>query len=229
MPTAAQQFAVLGPQHRLVLVVVLVGCAALLLLGGRLRSRPGARSALLRWAGVTILVCCAPFEVFDIVVGVQHPRTGLPLQVCDIGWLVAGVALLTRGRLMSALLYYWGLTLSIQGVVTPELDHAFPQVQFFGFWVRHVAPVWAAVLLIGLRIGPDWRGYRFSVAVTGAWVIGVMTLNGVLGSNYGYLNGKPDVRSALDLLGPWPWYVVFEVVLVAAAWALMTWPWNRRR
>lgn len=229
MPAARERLEVLGTQHQLVLVVVLLGCAALLLLGHWLRSRPQLQPGVLRAVGVAILVCCAPFELIDVVVGVQHPRTGLPLQVCDIGWLVAGLALLTRSRRLSALVYFWGLTLSVQGVVTPELGHVFPQVQFFGFWLRHVAPVWAAVLLVGARIGPNWRAYRLAVVVTAAWVVAVMIVNAVTGSNYGYLNGKPDVGSALDLLGPWPWYVVFEVAIVAAAWALLTWPWNRTR
>jgi uncharacterized membrane protein YwaF len=33
----------------------------------------------------------------------------------------------------------------------------------------------------------------------------------------------------LDLLGPWPWYLLSELVLGAAAWALITWPWVRQR
>jgi uncharacterized membrane protein YwaF len=49
------------------------------------------------------------------------------------------------------------------------------------------------------------------------------------GTNYGYLNRKPAVGTVLDLVGPWPGYVVVEVVVVAGVWALMTWPWARVR
>ena len=48
----------------------------------------------------------------------------------------------------------------------------------------------------------------------------------VAGTNYGFLNGKPGTRSILDVLGPWPWYILVEIVLVLSAWALMTWPWE---
>lgn len=229
MPTAGERFVVFGPQHQLLLLVFLLGCVALLFLGARMRPRPALQARVSRVAGAAILVLCAPFEADDVIIGLHHPRTGLPLEICDLAWLLAGVALLTGDRRLTALLYYWGLTLSVQGVVTPDLDHVFPQLQFFGFWLRHIAPVWAAVYLVGSRIGPTWRGFRFSVVVTAAWAALVMGVNALLGSNYGYLNGKPRVHSVLDVLGPWPWYVVLEVALVVGVWALMTWPWSRTR
>ena len=50
----------------------------------------------------------------------------------------------------------------------------------------------------------------------------------LLDTNYGYFNGKPD-GTVLDYLGPWPWYVLAEVAIVAGIWALITLPWIRKR
>ena len=55
-----------------------------------------------------------------------------------------------------------------------------------------------------------------------------MSVNGMLDTNYGYFNGKPD-GTVLDYLGPWPWYVLAEVAIVAGIWALITLPWTRKR
>jgi uncharacterized membrane protein YwaF len=52
-----------------------------------------------------------------------------------------------------------------------------------------------------------------------------MCLNPLLDSNYGYFNGKPSDGTVLDYLGPWPWYVLAEVVIVLVGWALVTLPW----
>lgn len=225
MPTTGPRLQVFGPEHLVVLGVFALGCIAAVLLGRGL-STGGARR-FERAAGAVVLVVCTPFEVVDWMHGVADWRVGLPLQICDVAWLVAGIALLSRRPRWSALLYFWGLTLSLQGVITPDLDTVFPHLQFFGFWVRHLTPVWAALYLVGARRGPTWAGYRFAVLVTAAWAVAMMVLNALLGSNYGYLNGKPASHSLLDVLGPWPWYVVVEVALVILVWALMTWPWNR--
>ena len=76
---------------------------------------------------------------------------------------------------------------------------------------------------------PDWRSFRFTVVVTLAWATVTFTFNRIAGSNYGFLNRKPSTASLLDVMGPWPWYVVIAATLVSIVWALMTWPWERMR
>ena len=90
--------------------------------------------------------------------------------------------------------------------------------------------MWAAIYLTwGRGMRPDWRSYRFVVVVTVTWVVVTMTFNSIAGINYGFLNAKPGTASLLDVMGPWPWYVLVGAVLVAAVWAAMTWPWERLR
>jgi len=121
---AVDRFQVFGPQHLVILGIFALGCLAAVLLGPRLPPR--AEATVRRATGVVILVVCGPFEVADSLHAVGNYRTSLPLQICDFAWLIAGVALLTRSASWSTLLYYWGLTPSLQGVLTPDLDHASP-------------------------------------------------------------------------------------------------------
>ena len=76
---------------------------------------------------------------------------------------------------------------------------------------------------------PRWRSYRFAVIATLAWGAFTFTFNAIAGTNYGYLNRKPPTASLLDVLGPWPVYLLTEVAVVLVVWALMTWPWERTR
>jgi hypothetical integral membrane protein (TIGR02206 family) len=157
--------------------------------------------------------------------------TSLPLELCDVAVVAAVVALLTRNEVATAFTYYVALTLSVQGILTPALAQPFPAIRFFGFWVLHLLVVWSAAYLTwGLGFRPTWRLYGIACAVTIVWAVAAYVLDVVLGTNYGYLDHKPASSSLLDLLGPWPWYVVATVAIVATGWALvLTLPWELLR
>ncbi|MGH8966572.1 MAG: TIGR02206 family membrane protein, partial [Actinomycetes bacterium] len=156
----------------------------------------------------------------------REVHTILPIQLCDLAWVAAAWALWTRRAYPVALTYYWGLTLTTQAVITPALAEGFPSLRFVAFWGTHLLVVWAAVFLTwGLGLRPTWRGYRGTVLTTLVWAAVVFTINANTGTNYGFLNRKPSTPSILDLLGPWPFYVVLEIVIVLSVWALITWPW----
>ncbi|MGH3358328.1 MAG: TIGR02206 family membrane protein, partial [Nocardioidaceae bacterium] len=121
---------------------------------------------------------------------------------------------------------YWGITLTTQGMITPDLASTFPEPGYLMFWAMHMLIVWSALYLtFGCGIALSWREYRITVLVTFVWAVAVFGFNVATGANYGYLNRKPERASALDLLGPWPGYVVLEILIILAVWALMTWPW----
>ena len=76
---------------------------------------------------------------------------------------------------------------------------------------------------------PNGRSYRFAVITTLAWGAFTLLFNTIAGTDYGFLNSKPHNASMLDFLGPWPFYVLAEVTIVGAVWALMTWPGELKR
>ncbi len=151
------------------------------------------------------------------------------MQLCDFAWVVATWALWNQARVPTALTYYWGLTLTIQGILTPSLAQQFPDPRFLAFWAMHFLVVWAALYLtVGLGLGPRWREYGFAVAVTVVWAVLVFAFDKVVDVNYGYLVHKPGAASLFDLLGPWPSYTFEATAILLAVWALMTLPWARR-
>ncbi len=46
----------------------------------------------------------------------------------------------------------------------------------------------------------------------------------LLGTNYAYLNRAPAGPSLLDVMGPWPYYMLVEASVIAIAWLLLTLP-----
>lgn len=216
-----------GPDHLVLIGVFLLGCGAAAWWGSRLRGSPHETKVRRAYA-LSVLVFTLPLQVVLFTPTEFSRQTSYPLQLCDLSWMLAVGALWTRNERAGQLLYYWGIVLASQAVFTPDLAQPFPDPRYVMFWGMHFLTVWAAFFLtFGLGIRPSWAGFRFAVAVTLGWLVTVMTINALAGTNYGYLNRKPPVASLLDLFGPWPAYVVVEIVLVAGIWALMTWPWVR--
>ncbi|XKH52076.1 TIGR02206 family membrane protein [Citricoccus nitrophenolicus] len=227
--TALGGFVPYGPTHWAALSVFAVGAVVLVLLGRRLRdSRTevvfsrGFAVVFAGYVGAMLVYRWLP-ENFDV-------HVSLPIHLSDLAWMVAVHALWTRSRWSFALTYYWGLTLAPQAMLTPALDApGFPHIDFIDLWVQHILTVWAAIYLTWGRGGRvSWRDLRLALTATVVWAAVVFTVNSVLGTNYGFLNAKPNNPSVLDLLGDWPWYLLVELVIVAVLWALITWPWTAR-
>lgn len=219
-----------GASHLIAAGVGVVGAIAAVGVGRRVRDT-AAELAARRWLALALPLFTLPFQVRQLLPGTFDLGSSLPIQICDLAWPVAAYALWTRSRRASALLYFWALTLTVQAILTPTLDDDVPHPEYFMYFGMHLLTIWAALFVcFGLRIGPTWAGYWFSAGCTLVWASAVMVLNALTGTNYGYLARKPaEVGSLLDLLGPWPWYVVAEAAIVLAGWALITWPWNRPR
>ncbi len=232
MLLAADRFATFSGEHLLLLGLFVVGAVAVVLVGRRQRGTPAARR-FSRVYAVVLACVTVPSQVFQLTPGDFDLGSSLPLQLCDLAWVAAVWALWTHDRVPVALTYFWGLTLTVQGIITPSLGQAFPHPRYLAFWAMHFLVVWAALYLtFGLGLGPRWREYRITVAVTLVWAVLVFAINSVLDVNYGYLNDKPGSASLLDLLGPWPAYVLAGLAILLAGWALITWPWvgvRRRR
>jgi len=200
------------------------GTAGLLLAGRRVRGTRSERSWCVALAVATLVLGTA--STVSAMVP-WHLGDSLPLQICDLAWVVVAWALLTGHPTATALTYYWGLTLGVQALVQPTLTSPFPTFEFFAFWGKHLLLVWGAVFwTLAVRHGPDWRSYRLALGWTTVWLVAVLCLNGLLGTDYGYVNGKPSEATVLDLLGPWPLYVVAEAAIVTVGWALITLPWT---
>lgn len=224
----AVPFVAYGPAHWVVLLVF-TSVAAGLLLAARRSTTKGQRRLGAGLACVILLIML-PFQIGAMSPPFWNIQHSLPLQLCDLAWMAAVVALLTRARWASDLLYYWGLTLTVQGLITPALVYGYPHIGFFMFFALHCLVVWAAIYRSwGMGYRPNWRSYWRAVAITLGWMVSMLILNAVLGTNYGFLNAKPASASMLDALGPWPIYLFWEVAIAMLAWALLTWPWMLRR
>lgn len=138
----------------------------------------------------------------------------LPLHLTDAVTLVCVAALWIPHPLLIELLYFWALSASLQAVLTPDLRRGFPSIFFVTYFITHCGAIVAACLLVFGRRRLPRRGAVWRVfGITAGFAAIVAFGNVVTGGNYMFLREKPEQGSLLDVMGPWPWYIVSSAAL----------------
>jgi hypothetical integral membrane protein (TIGR02206 family) len=153
--------------------------------------------------------------------------TSLPLHMCHVVSLLASVTLLAPRRWLRTLLYFWGIGLCSQALITPSLREPPSSVWFWAFWIEHGLLMAIAVYdLVVREYRPTWRDYAVACAAALVYLAVVLPFDIALQADYGFVGApKPLNPSILDLLGPWPERLAIIVMLVAAAMAALMLPW----
>ena len=182
------------------------------------RRHPGAWvTVYARALALLILAGWIGEYVADVVNGIWTVKYDLPLQLTDAVSLVSIVALWTRRRLAVELVYFWGLTASLQATLTPDIGQTFPSVYYFTYFTYHIGAVTAACLLVfgcGLYPRPRAAFRVFAITLAFAGVAGLGDL--LTGGNYVYLRAQPLHNSLLNVMGPWPIYIASTALLALA-------------
>ncbi len=150
-----------------------------------------------------------------------------PLHLCDLGSIIAPIAIITARRRWRALLYYWGIGLSAWGFLTPDLKDGPGRIGFWLFWATHASVVGSALYdLIARRFRPGWAEWRIASAGGLLYVLLILPINLIFGFNYGYLGrALPGQPTIIDALGPWPGRVFILPAGVLLLFVGMTLPW----
>jgi hypothetical integral membrane protein (TIGR02206 family) len=221
VPAGALPFRLFGPSHWAVLALTLALTAGLVLAarlgggGGRIRPIALGLAALLLINELVELVYVASAAPRSLV---DH----LPFALCD--WVIATcvLALVFRRQLAYELSYLWGLGGSLQALLTPDLVEDFPRYAFFAFMIAHAGVIIAIFFLtLGMGMRPRPGSILRAFWWSQIYLLVTAALNLALGTNYGYLCHKPLHPSLLDVLGPWPAYLLSLEAIALVMYALL--------
>ena len=129
-------FRLFSATHALVIATFAAVVTSLVVL--RRRARDERRAA-----AVDRAVAAAAVVVAALVIGwpllPRHYRIdwSLPLHVCDLTVLCVPFAVATSRRLPRTMVHFWGIGLSTQGLVTPDLQDGPAKMGFWMFWLAH--------------------------------------------------------------------------------------------
>lgn len=154
--------------------------------------------------------------------GEVRPPHGLPLDLCDVVLWVAVVALAAPRPWALEASYYLGLGGSGMALLTPDVGADAPALAVAQFFLAHGLVVASALFLVlAGALRPRPRSWWWVFLATNAYAAAVLLFDLRFGTNYMYLREKPSSGTLLDLLGPWPWYVLAgDAVALALLWLL---------
>jgi hypothetical integral membrane protein (TIGR02206 family) len=151
------------------------------------------------------------WHYWNYVVGKWTIQTMLPLQLCSIlVWLGAWM-LVTKSYRIYEFMYFMGIGGALQALATPDLAiYGFPHFRFFQTFISHGLIVTAAIFMTAVEgFRPTWKSMVRVFVWMNVYALIIYFVNIYLGSNYLMINGKPATPSLLDLLPPWPIYILY--------------------
>ncbi len=225
-----REFQLFGLPHKTALAATVVGGIALL---RYLRSSaPEARKDLVcKIGGLCLLLAVAADPVLSYIrygTG-KLIETSLPFYLCDVASILLAIALIFKKQRSAELGYFWGLAGTVQGLVTPTLYFSWDTAEYYAFFVQHGGvPVAAVALAFGAGLGPEKGGWTRAVCWSWVYIGAIYCLNLLLGTNYGFINAKPEVASLMDYMGPWPWYLLTLQAIAFTLYFLLYLPFWRK-
>jgi hypothetical integral membrane protein (TIGR02206 family) len=134
----------------------------------------------------------------------------LPLHLCSVFIWLSIYMLFTKNRTVFELAYFIGLGGAIQALLTPDAGiYGFPHFRAFQTFADH-GGLFIAALYMALVEGyrPTLLSFKRVFLWINVFMMFVFIVNQIIGSNYMYVAHKPEFPSLIDLLSPWPWYIL---------------------
>ena len=221
----APEFELFGPAHLLILSAV--PSVAVLLAWRSRRSASEARRLRLCLGGFLMVNELVWYAYRLRTEGFRFPDV-LPLHLCDLALWLTILAAFTLRKSVFEVAYFAGVGGSSMAILTPDLWAplcSYPSIYFF---LAHGFAVITLLFLVwskSIRPRPSSLWRVFLILNGYAAFIGVFNL--VFHTNYMYLCEKPESASLLDLMGPWPVYIVAGELVASAVFALLWLPFRR--
>lgn len=154
-------------------------------------------------------------------------QTMLPLHLCSVFIWLSIVMLVQKNYQIFEIAYFLGLGGALQALLTPDAGiYGFPHFRAFQTFADHgglfIACMYMAVVE-GFR--PTLDSFKKMFLWTNIYMVFVFFINLAIGSNYLFIARKPDFPSMLDLLAPWPWYILQLEVIAFVIAALLYLPY----
>jgi hypothetical integral membrane protein (TIGR02206 family) len=161
------------------------------------------------WVAITLIMMELTYHSWMFLNGSWNVSHAIPLELCSISLILTVVLLLTRKKIIYEILLFTALLGASQALLTPSLNYDFPHFRYFHFFYTHLMIIWVPLYFTWVKgYRPTiWSVLKLCIFLNVLMPI-IMLINKLVNGNYMFLSHKPDSASLLDVLGPYPWYIL---------------------
>lgn len=206
-------FVLFGWDHLVALGIVASLCLIIFILRDRWTDQG---KTITRWAlFILIYLCEGSWQLWMWMIGSWSIQGMLPLWLCSVTSWTIPLLLIFRSRVYYEWVYFMGIIGASMALLTPDLmQYGFPHFRFIEFFVLHGAIIVAIMYMTFVeRFRPTWCSLPKVILITNLFWVFCAWVNNQIGSNYLYTRGKLPTPSLLDVLGPYPVYLVWMEVI----------------
>ena len=221
----AGAYPLFGTTHLLTIAAMFV-MGGIIVYGARRWIAPDRR----KYVAISLGLFMFAQEVLDRrlhhYLGNEPWRNVLPFHLCGMSVVLTVILFITRKRSLYDLLYFWGLAGAGMAILTPDIQFAFPHIlNLTYFWSHALIIVGVAFMTVNYGYRPYFKSFLRALVLTNLYLVLVIPTNMALGANYLYLCEKPKEATLIDLLGPWPWYILGLEIIGTALFFIMYSPY----
>ena len=159
--------------------------------------------------GLIVFINYPIWILLEILAGSFEMSLHLPLHLCRFANLLIPFVMIKRNYFVFEILYFWGLSGMLQGMITPDIVEDFPHFHYFRYFAGHhllvVAIIYAVVVF---KLKPTLISLKKAFIALNVFLVIALFANLLLDANYFWIMEKPPMGSLLDYMGPWPWYIL---------------------
>jgi hypothetical integral membrane protein (TIGR02206 family) len=214
-------FEMFSVSHFVIIALLILGSILIFINRDKFKDKNWRRAEA--GVGVSLIMIEVSYHLWMVTNDMWDVSHGIPLEMCSISLILSVLLLLTRKKVIYEILFFTALLGASQAIFTPLLNFDFPHFRFFHFFYTHVMMIWVVFYFTWIQgYRPTiWSVVKLFVFLNVLLPI-IMLINKAVDGNYMFLSHKPNSASLLNLLGPYPWYILsMEFLLITLS--LIVW------
>ncbi|MFZ5857606.1 MAG: TIGR02206 family membrane protein [Chloroflexota bacterium] len=206
-------FELFGAAHLMALgIIALIGLS--FFVTRKMWSENGKRNFRYFMAGWLVL-WEGSWHAWNIYYGTWTVQTMLPLHMCSVLIWSSAYMLIKKNYTIYEIAYFLGIGGALQALLTPDVgNYALPHFRALQTMCSHGGLVLATLFMTvveGYR--PTLQSFKRVMIWANVYMVFIFFLNLAIGSNYLFISHKPEFPTLIDMLAPWPWYILqLEVI-----------------